>query len=106
MKVSFRTWLARILLVSITFVIVPPEFVHHFFHHNETEDDLFRSQGNYLEPQHQHCLILKVEIPEYVVNAEEKPGKAVIYSQAPNIHTISLLLTTHRNIDLRGPPCA
>ena len=102
---SFRTWLASLLLVSITFLIVPPELVHHYFHHTDTEDHFFGDDGPLLEQKHQHCLILKIEIPEYLVGQEIITHSKVYYSaQLADNYSNPLLFATHRHIELRGPP--
>lgn len=104
---SFRTGLASFLLVSITFLIVPPEFVHHYFHHTDTVDHFFGEEGHFLEPKHLHCLILKVEIPEYVVDQEIRTQTHVSYSEKlAECYVNPLLFVTHRHIKLRGPPHA
>lgn len=105
MIMCIRKWLASFLLASITFLIVPPEFVHHYFHHFETEDDFFRESGHYIESKHQHCLILKVEIPEYVIISDVLTQTNVSYpKKLIDYYSNPLLVATHRNIDLRGPP--
>lgn len=105
MKLCIRKLLASFLLASITFLIVPPEFVHHYFHHSETEDDFFRDSGNYLEPKHTHCLILKVEIPEYVIISDVMTQSNLLYPKKQiDYYSNPILFATHRDVDLRGPP--
>lgn len=102
---SFRTWLVSFLLVSITFLIVPAEFVHHFFHHSETDDVFFSDDGKVLETKHNHCLILKVEIPEYVVSSEVRTQTCVSYPKQLIVdYHNPQLFGVYSDIDPRGPP--
>lgn len=105
MILRIRKWLTLFLLASITFLIVPPEFIHHYFHHFETEDDFFKESGDYIESKHQHCLLLKVEIPEYVIISDVMTQTNVSYPEKQiDYYSNPLLFATHRDVDLRGPP--
>jgi hypothetical protein len=102
---SFRNWLVSFLFVSITFLIVPAGFVHHFFHHSETEDSFFAGDGKVLETKHNHCLILKVEIPEYVVSPEVRTQTYICYPKQLIVEYHNpQLVVIHSDIDPRGPP--
>jgi hypothetical protein len=105
MKKRFNNWVVSFLLASISFLIVPAEIVHHFFHHSDTEDIFFGEAGHFLEPMHSHCLILKVEIPEYVAYSEIRIIKDAFYQEVgTEEYSNPPLFEEPGSIELRGPP--
>lgn len=59
-----RKYFSFILLLLLGSLILPKEFVHEFFHQEETCDVLCQpTDGPTLSPEHQHCDLLQLSSP-------------------------------------------
>jgi|WetSurMetagenome_2_1015567.scaffolds.fasta_scaffold353596_1 hypothetical protein len=65
---STKNFLSFLFLLLISVFIVPKEFIHSLYGHEDTT--CFSHQGRTIEAKHQHCEILKYHAPVFVENVK------------------------------------
>jgi len=64
MLFSVRKYIAILLLLTISLFIVPKEYIHDFYGHNDTQD--ISGKDITLNNSHHHCQILNYNTPNYI----------------------------------------
>jgi hypothetical protein len=101
--------LACFLLAVLSFYIVPKEFVHTLFGHEDTADHVLVAKGRSaatFSTQHTHCELLNFETDFFYehtsTSTPSSPGILFSYFPLP-LNTTGLSSSTY--VSLRGPPC-
>ena len=104
MKRFLHQIVSLFLLTTLLFAVVPVEFIHDLYGHDDTIDAQ-QPNGTYLERAHHHCAILKIEFPQYlrhevqpVFGADFIPGNYTIVYHNPYLPVVV------HTIGQRGPP--
>jgi hypothetical protein len=101
--------LACFLLAVLSFYIVPKEFVHALFGHEDTTDPVsfYANQSTAaISNQHTHCELLNFETDFFYGYAPEPPsvsGGILFYYYSLPLNSSGLPPAAY--ICLRGPPC-
>ena len=89
----------------MSLVVVPVEYIHALYNHNDTEDSYEFSQGTTIENSHLHCLILKTEFREFTfdVNPLLSQYQIVLCTIDPTYQSPNILYP-FLSKEQRGPP--
>jgi len=100
-----KFFLGAFLLALMTIVIVPVDYIHSLYNHNDTEDTFEFTHSTAIETSHIHCVILKTEFREFynndyqqLVSEEFYLGSIDFIYQNPSLANIS------SPKEQRGPP--
>lgn len=104
-----RSYIAIFLLMVISMVVVPKEFIHALYDHEDTPHDICADhhKGIHVEPAHHNCELLKFQVfPFYAsfVHIDLSTEVTRIDFQLPV--TSILHSDTYNLSQLRGPPTA
>lgn len=103
----YRSYIAIFLLAVISLVIIPKEFIHALYDHEDTPHNVCQDhpKGAHIETQHHHCDLLQFQVPPFLaafVDLDFEPGVTVIDIQLP---AESICCSISFNLSrLRGPP--
>lgn len=100
-----RLFLETFLLVMMTVVIVPVEYVHALYNHHDTEDVFEFGAAPALEQSHTHCILLKTEFRELYFDQNQPLTSVFFYLGSYYfIYQNPLLSVVSSPKTQRGPP--
>lgn len=107
MAMRTRSYIAMLLLLIISTVIMPKEFIHAFLDHEDTPHNICESHTSdvHVEEKHHHCEFLKFQVPPFFVSVSAPQ----LISEATTVQFITVVTENQPqhsyNLSLlRGPP--
>jgi len=100
-----RLLLIAFLLGLLSFVMVPVEYIHSLYNHTDTADCYENNQTPALDNSHHHCLILKIEFREFLINSKLQVLQVNLSQGFLSNYYISPFLSYNYSYqEQRGPP--
>lgn len=107
MAMRLRSYIAMLLLLIISTVIMPKEFIHAFFDHEDTPHNICDSHTSdvHVEEKHHHCEFLKFQVPPFFVSVSiPQLTSEVTTVEYTALVTRSQPQHSYNLSPLRGPP--
>jgi hypothetical protein len=100
-----RSFLMLFLLVLMSFVIVPVEYIHALYDHEDTEDSFEYAHAATLENSHLHCLLLKTEFREFISDPQPQlNNERIVLCTVEPTYQNPVILFPFLSKEQRGPP--
>lgn len=105
MLYTFKRHIAVFLFLVLSFFIVPKEFIHSLFAHEDTVCNVLQQSGPVLDSKHLHCEILNLNIPLYLfIDQTFLPGVSYKILAPFSFDLINIIFSKILASSLRAPP--
>lgn len=105
MKIKLARVIAMLVLAVFTAYLIPHEFVHVFYSHEDTEHTELHGSGTSFSEMHIHCDFLSTDITDFTspeeISAAVSEHVVAFHYPAPEVQTLKVVASLR---DSRGPP--